>query len=134
MKEYITISGKFLVLNVTTFEEVYETRVLEFLVGWGAKLGRVSVLFILTKFHRLVYFEKWIKKEEQVTLPAPESNQRPLEYRNANHYTSHLVNQLTTEIGMRSVACTLSGKQVHWPKRLSIMPCVCEIRGTTLRF
>jgi len=91
----------------------------------GAKLGHLPGLFILTKFHRLVYLEKWRKKEEKVTLPEPESNQRPLEYRNANHYTRKLFNHLATEIGMRSVVCTLRGKQVHWPKGLSIMSCRC---------
>ena len=63
------------------------------------------------------------KKEEKVALPEPESNQRSLEYRNANLYTRKLVNQLATEIGMRSVACTLRGKEMHWPKGLSIIPC-----------
>jgi len=47
----------------------------------GAKLGNASVLFILKKFLRLVYFEEWKEKEQKYHFPDHESNQRPREYK-----------------------------------------------------
>lgn len=54
---------------------------MEFLVAWGAKLGNSSVLSILRKFLRLVYFEEWKEYEQKYHFPDHESNQRPREYK-----------------------------------------------------
>ena len=91
---------------------------MEFLVAWGRDLGmRQSWLYlvILTKLHRLVYFEERREEEQNITSRIKSRTRDLLNTReDANHYIRQLVSQLATKIAMRCVACTLTGKEVQW--------------------